>query len=412
MSSWFLYLHRYSWGVIKPELKMEFGLTDTQLGWLDSVFNGAYALCQVPTGLLGDLLGPGIVLPVMIAAWSGLAAAPVAGVGFWSFAGLRAVFGVAQAGCYPNLGKVTRNWFPPSIRTVLQGLVASFSGRSGGACASIIVGTVLLGWLGYGWRAALCWIAVAGVAFAIVFRWLFRDSPAQHPWTNEAERRLIGAAEPSGATPRSKPRFDLSPASLVSFSFLLLAMFSSAFADILYVYWIPLFLEEAKGLDKIEMGIFASLPLWTSAVGGVVGGILNDVLIRLRGRRFARSAVGFTGKLMAAVLVVATFAVDDGRWIMVVLAGAKFFTDWCQPTMWGTCTDIGGSATGRAFGTVNMFGSFGAFAAGPVLGSIKESFGWGVLFWTIAGTYLLSASCWLMVDASRRLYVEEPEERR
>ena len=183
-------------------------------------------------------------------------------------------------------------------------------------------------------------------------------------------------------------------------------MFSSAFADILYVYWIPLFLEEAKGLDKIEMGIFASLPLWTSAVGGVVGGVLNDLLIRLRGRRFARSAVGFTGKFMAAVLVVCSFGVDDGRWIMVVLAGAKFFTDWSQPTMWGTCTDIGGAATGRAFGTVNMVGSFGAFAAGPVLGSIKENFGWGTLFWTIAGTYVLSAVCWLVVDATRQMFVE------
>ena len=71
MSSWFLYLHRYSWGVIKPDLKTEFGLTDTQLGWLDSAFNGAYALCQVPTGLLGDVLGPALVLPVMIATWSG-----------------------------------------------------------------------------------------------------------------------------------------------------------------------------------------------------------------------------------------------------------------------------------------------------------------------------------------------------
>ena len=114
MTSWFLYLHRYSWGVIKPDIKTEFGLTDIQLGWLDSVFNIAYALCQVPTGLLGDVLGPAIVLPVIIATWSGLAAAPAVGTGFWSFAGLRTVFGVAQAGCYPNLGKVTHSWFPPS----------------------------------------------------------------------------------------------------------------------------------------------------------------------------------------------------------------------------------------------------------------------------------------------------------
>lgn len=408
LTSWFLYLHRYSWGVIKPDLKAEFGLTNEQLGWLDSFFNGAYALCQVPTGLVGDLVGPAVVLPLIILAWSGMVAASALGVGFWSFAGLRTVFGIAQAGAYPNLGKVTLSWFPPSSRTVLQGFVASFAGRSGGACASLVVATLLMGWLGFGWRGALVWIAVAGVLFAGLFRWLFRDRPAQHPWVNEAEERLIEGEE-TPITSAVKTRLVRRPAVLTSFSFLLLGQFASAFADILYVYWIPLFLRD-KGLDTVEMGVFASLPLWTSAFGGVVGGVLNDVLIRLRGRRFARSAVGFTGKFMAAVLVVCSLGVDDGRWIMVVLAGAKFFTDWSQPSMWGTCTDVGGQATGRAFGTANMFGSFGAFAAGPVLGWISDNFGWTVLFWTIAATYVLSAACWLVIDATKKLFVEVPED--
>ena len=74
VTSWLLYLHRYSWGVIKPEVKAEFGFSDTQLGWLDSAFNLSYALFQVPGGLLGDLLGPAIVLPVSIFAWSGCVA--------------------------------------------------------------------------------------------------------------------------------------------------------------------------------------------------------------------------------------------------------------------------------------------------------------------------------------------------
>src|SRR5262249_12586391 len=35
-ASWLLYLHRYTWGVIKPALRAENpGLTDTEVGWLD-----------------------------------------------------------------------------------------------------------------------------------------------------------------------------------------------------------------------------------------------------------------------------------------------------------------------------------------------------------------------------------------
>ena len=104
LTSWLLYLHRYSWGVIKPEVKSEFGFSDTRLGWLDSAFNLSYALFQVPGGLLGDWLGPAIVLPVIIFAWSGCVAGTAMVGQAWSFAGVRTLFGLTQAGAYVFAG--------------------------------------------------------------------------------------------------------------------------------------------------------------------------------------------------------------------------------------------------------------------------------------------------------------------
>ena len=179
---------------------------------------------------------------------------------------------------------------------------------------------------------------------------------------------------------------------------------ASAGADMLYVYWIPLFLSEAKGFDPVQMGIFASLPLWGGAAGGAFAGFLNDRLIRIRGRKFARKAVGLTGKVLASILVLISLDLEDGRLIMVLLAGAKFLTDWSQPTVWGTITDIAGPVSGRIFGAVNMAGSLGAFVAGPVLGWIKQRLGWSVLFQTIAGAYVFAGLCWLAIDATRKVF--------
>src|SRR5262245_57009393 len=184
-TSWLLYLHRYAWGVIKPQVKSELGLTDVELGCLDSAFNAAYAAFQIPTGLLGDLFGPASVLPAMICGWSACLAGTGTASGFWMLASVRGLFGALQAGTYPNLSKVSRSWFPYSVRTTVQGLVATLAGRAGGACASIVVGSLFLGAMGLGWRAALVWIAVAGVALAIAFRILYRDHPAGHPWVND-----------------------------------------------------------------------------------------------------------------------------------------------------------------------------------------------------------------------------------
>src|SRR5262249_48649108 len=143
--SWLLYLHRYSWGVIKPTIKQENPwLTDTQLGWLDSAFQATYALGQVPAGLIGDLFGPRLILTVLILLWSLAGVGVIWTRGFWPLFGVRGAFGLAQAGAYPVLNKVTRNWFPLAGRTTVQGVIAAL-GRIGAACCPVILATCLMG---------------------------------------------------------------------------------------------------------------------------------------------------------------------------------------------------------------------------------------------------------------------------
>jgi ACS family glucarate transporter-like MFS transporter len=313
-----------------------------------------------------------------------------------------ALFGLAQAGGYPSLSQVTRRWFPLSVRTAVQGAVASLSGRAGGACASLVVAALLMGALGLPWRTALLLVSGAGFALAAAFWLLFRDGPRRHPWANEAEADLVEAGSPPPAGGR--PRLDLGAGNLVTLGALLLHSFASTFADQLYVFWVPLYLREGKGLGDREMGLFAGLPLWGGALGGTLGGALNDLAIRASGsRRWGRSAVAFTGKSLAAVLIAASLLLADGRLVMVALLACKFFGDWSQPTQWGTITDIGGRAAGTVFGAVNMVGAVAAVAAGPVLGYLKRAHGWDALFGAVCAAYVLAAVCWLFIDCTRRL---------
>ncbi|HUY91805.1 MAG TPA: MFS transporter [Pirellulales bacterium] len=408
LTSGTLYLHRYSWGVIKSDLRQEFQLSDQQLGWLDSAFQIAYTACQLPTGAAGDRFGPAAVLPLTALAWSIALGATAMGQGFWSFAALRLGFGATQAGAYPNLNKITRSWFPPGVRTTVQGLVGVTAGRVGGACAPLAVATLLMHRFGLGWQTSLLAIALAGVLLAAALRTILRDSPQQHPRANAAERQLIGDHDrPQGEPAEAAGRY--SPAVVASLALMMLQSFTSTFADILFVYWIPMFLEDAKGLDKGAMGVFASLPLVAGALGGAAGGALNDLVIRRTGKlRLARSAVGFSGKFTAALLIAASLSVESGRWMMVVVAAAKFFTDWSLPTLWGAVTDIGGRASGKVFGMVNSVGALGGFVAGPAIGAIKHEYGWPPVFWLIAAVYVASALCWLGIDPTRPLDATDP----
>jgi MFS family permease len=403
--SFILYLHRYAWGFVKKDVSDEFGWDTLTLGWLDSLFGLSYSLGQVPSGVLCDWFGARALLGAGVLGWSLSLAGIAAASGLASMACARLVFGATQAGCYPVLTKVSKNWFPPSMRTTAQGLIATFFGRAGGAASFFLLGTVLLGWLALPWRPAVLILAVLGLVAGALFLLLFRNTPREHPWANEAEVDLITAGDPEAA---HATRSRLSWIALFrsrSALFLLLRAAIVNLADVLFVYWLPLYLLTMKGLSHADAGWLAALPLLGGAVGGAFSGALQSRLIRTVGPRWARSGVGLTGKGLAAVLMLTVPGLEAAGAIVVVFVAVKFFGDWEQPAEWGTATDVGGRSAATVFACVNAAGSLGGFLAGPLIGLLlrRHSAGWTTVFLLIAGEYLLASASWLFIDCRQRL---------
>lgn len=192
-TSWMLYLHRYMFALIKPKLIDEFGLTKTELGMLDSGFAVFYSSCQVPMGIAVDAMGVQLILTLMIVVWCvGLALHAWAPNKEDLWYG-RAVLGAGQSGVFAALSRVTRNWFPVRIRTTAQGWIGVFFGRIGGMSANLLVGSLILGVYFVPWRTAVYGLSAAGIVYAVVFALLYRNTPRQHPYVNDAESELIEA---------------------------------------------------------------------------------------------------------------------------------------------------------------------------------------------------------------------------
>ena len=409
-ASWLLYLHRYAWGVVKPEFRKEYPSFDSvAVGWLDSAFLATYAFGQIPSGLLADRFGPRLVLSILALVWSPASVGVAWTSGFWRLIGARAVFGLAQAGVYPVLNKMTRTWFPLASRTTVQGLVTAL-GRIGGACAPVVVAYLLI--LSFSWQTALLIISIPGLVLAAAF-WLFvRDTPREHPWVSEAEASLIegnpasstSAASNPAPAPTERPALLLTGASLFSLAMLFLYIFASTFQDQFYVYWLTTFLKEAKGFDDAMVAEWGPWPLLAGALGGIIGGFLNDLFIRLSGnQRWSRSTIAFTGKFLAAVTVAFSVQVGDGRLVVMVLSGARVFSDWSLPTQWAAVTDMGGRAVATLFALVNTVGIIGGFFANPLFGYLLEAYGWPGVQYGVAAMCLIAATTWLFIDCTKRL---------
>ena len=138
-----LYLDRFCISFAEIFIKEEFGLDDSQIGWILGCFFLTYALGQVPSGWLTDRFGARIMLTAYILFWSLFTGLTGAAYAFVVLLICRAGFGFAQAGAYPTSASVISKWVPFTNRGMASSIVA-FGGRIGGAFAPLLTGYLIV----------------------------------------------------------------------------------------------------------------------------------------------------------------------------------------------------------------------------------------------------------------------------
>jgi MFS family permease len=297
----------------------------------------------------------------------------------------------------------------------MQGVVGILAGRLGNYCTAIVFGSLMLGVLGMAWQTAVGWLIAAGVVQFALFVVVFRNSPRQHPWVNDAEARLIegGVDATDSAAPAMTMRTMLSsasPRSIRNLACVTLQSLLSTIADSLFSSWIPKFLADVNpGLEFTKLGFYASLPLLGGACAGLVGGGLNDFFIAKTGnRRWSRVAVAVVGKGLAAALLMAALLVyRQPHLFCIVLFFVKFFGDWSLAALWGVIPDIGGRATASVFALNNSIATIGLYVAPLMVGGMADRYGWTSVFVVVSATLALCALSWLFIDSTIPV-LEEP----
>src|SRR5436190_1548279 len=98
-----LYLDRICIGQAQPAIMKELGLDEKQMGHINSAFQIAYGLFELPMGRWGDRFGSRGVLTRIVLWWSVFTALTGAAKGFWQLLVVRFLFGGGEAGAIPNV---------------------------------------------------------------------------------------------------------------------------------------------------------------------------------------------------------------------------------------------------------------------------------------------------------------------
>lgn len=400
------YLDRVCISAAAPSIREELHLTPSQMGWIFSAFTFAYAAFEVPSGWLGDRIGPRKVLTRIVLWWSAFTVV----TGFaWSFASLVAVrflFGVGEAGAFPNAAKSFSRWFPVQERGRAHGIL--FMGtRLGGALAPPLV--VLL-MAAIGWRRSFWIFGALGIIWAVFWwRW-FRDDPSQHPSVSEAELSLIRrgglAAEPV-ADRKIQWSYLLRSRNLL---YICLMYFCVGYGLYFYLTWLPTYLKEARGFSAQSAGLLQGLTLATGAVASIAGGVLADRLSRKYGLKIGRCALGAVSLAISGIVLAGAALTEDPLASALLVALAAGVADLCLSACWAVCLDVGHEHAGVVTGCMNTLGNLGG-AIGPlVMGYAVQWWGsWKIPFLIAAFSYLLGGVFWVLIDPYKPVLPQKGE---
>ncbi|MGH3436775.1 MAG: MFS transporter [Sciscionella sp.] len=401
------YVDRGSISVALPLITKDLSMSPAVTGIVLSAFFWSYALMQIPGGWLVDKFGPRRMVAASCTGW-GIAQALTAAVsGVGSFISFRVLLGLAEAPVYPSGGKINATWMPAQERG--RGAVILDGGAPlGAAVGGIAIAGLIL--LTGSWRWSFLIAGIVTILIGIYAYRYIRNSPREHPKTNEAEveyvERAHAAEDATAPDSVAKPNL-LRYLKFRSFWSMCLGWlgFNGVFYGLLT--WGPLYLAQTKGFDIKTIGFSTLIIFGAGFVGELVGGFLADWW-RGRGANpnlVLRTLLGVAGLLVVGGLIGVTL-VSNPVAAVALLSLVLFFLRWVG-LYWSVPSILGGrDNAGVLGGAMNFSGNISGFVTPAAVGFIVAATGgyyWALLYFVGAGA-LMTISV-VTLNYNRRLPV-------
>jgi ACS family glucarate transporter-like MFS transporter len=392
------YLDRVCIAVAGPRMQDALHISPVAWGWVTSVFFLSYSAFEIPTGALGDRIGPRRVLTRVVAWWSAFTSLTGTVSHLSILLVVRFCFGAGEAGAYPNAAVVIRRWFPAGKRTRAWGTIWMTS-QVGAALSPLLVLPIQLH---YGWRAPFFLFGFLGMAWSLAWYAWFRDSPHEKAGVTEAELREIGTAP--GLHGHSLPWVT---------ALRLPALWRMAAIGACYVYslgfyqsWLQTYLVRGRGFSEKTLAL-TSLTYMVGAVANGLGGVAGDWMVKHYGLRASRRSVGAVGLGAAALFLTLAIYAPSGNLALIFLSLAYGGILFQQPSLCALVLDVGGNSVGAVLGFTNMACNAASALSAVVFGYLVGYTGnYNVPFVPMVAFLCLGMVLCLQVEPNRELFPE------
>ena len=305
----FNYIDRIIISSLIPYLKVEWTLTDYQLGWLASIVTLMMTVFVFPISFLVDRWSRKKAIGIMAIVWGVASAACALARNFTELSVLRSFVGIAEAAYTAGGFAMIAAYFPENKRSTMSGLFSMAIPL--GAALGMALGGIIAESLG--WRYSFGIMALPGLIVAVLFFYVkdyktveIRKEVKQGAHVVMQKMRLSDIVASFLKTP--------------SVLYTYVGYMTNAFVTTGLMVWLPTFYNRVEGLPMNKASMKGATIMLLVIVGAPLGGIITDWGWKYR--RAARMSVPALTSLASAILLAAALFVDHRyQYILFLLFG-------------------------------------------------------------------------------------------
>ncbi len=383
------YIDRQNLPVVIKDLQKTIEISTIEYSHLQVLFLISYGLMYVVGGKIVDLIGVKLGFTLMIVWWS-LAnmmhgfVSGLTGLGIARF-----LLGLGEGGGWPACAKAISEWFNAKERATVFGFFNAGSSMGAVIAPPLIAAIVLFS----NWRWTFIIAGALGLVWAVIWYFLY-DLPAKSKYLSEEELRIINLKDTEDHQRTDEGEYtNIRWIDLFKFRKLWGLLAVKMIADsawYFFIFWLPKYLYDARGLDIKEIGYFAWIPYAASAVGGFVGGYFSS---RLMQRGFSLDLSRKIPLGITAFIVPVTLLISNAPLSLALLffSLAMFAHQAWSPLVQTLAADIFPSrVVGSVSGLMGAVGSLGGILFNFAIGYLVTNYSYSIVFILVATMHPIS----------------------
>jgi ACS family tartrate transporter-like MFS transporter len=367
------YIDRINSSFAALTMRDDLHLSAADFGFAVGTFYWAYFLFEVPSNVIMEKVGARIWIARIMITWGIFATATAFVTGTTSFAIVRFLLGMGEAGFFPGLILYFTYWFPAKhhariVSGFLVGLPIAVA--AGGPISTGLM--ELHGLFGLkGWQIMFIAEGLPTIVLGFVWYFVTTNRPEQATFLTQQEKDWLTAKIASERKAKESIRVYSMLESMWNPKVLLLALnyLGIVTASLGMLFFIPQIIKSLGTFTNMQVGWLTMIPYICGGISLVVWGRISDRMNERRWNLLLACVLSTAGLVMAGLTMGTWWALVGMSLAAMGFYGSKgpFFA---MPAMF-----LSGTALAAGFAWINSIGNIGGFFGPWWIGIMKDATG-------------------------------------